>query len=128
LLQFIETLLFPGVSTRDILLHPMARAGLVGLLATALNLLPVGQLDGGHIVYAFLPRAHRWISRGFVLLLLPLGFLWEGWFFWAALLFIFGLKHPAVYDYQAPGFGRRRVAFLALAIFLLCFTPTPVLP
>lgn len=127
LLQMIETLLFPGVPDGDILLHPIARAGLVGLLATALNLLPVGQLDGGHIVYAFLPRAHRWISRGFVLLLLPLGFLWEGWFFWAALLFIFGLKHPPVYDYRDPGFGRRRVAFLALAIFLLCFTPIPVL-
>lgn len=127
LLQMIESLLFPGVPDGDILLHPIARAGLVGLLATALNLLPVGQLDGGHIVYAFLPRAHRWISRGFVLLLLPLGFLWEGWFFWAALLFIFGLKHPPVYDYRDPGFGRRRVAFLALAIFLLCFTPIPVL-
>ncbi|MDZ7637612.1 MAG: site-2 protease family protein [Bryobacterales bacterium] len=128
LLHYVQMLLFPGVSERDILLHPMARAGLVGLLATALNLLPVGQLDGGHIVYAFLPRAHRWISRGFVFLLLPLGFLWEGWFFWAALLFIFGLKHPPVYDLEDPGFPRRRVGLVALAIFLLCFTPTPVLP
>ncbi len=127
LLQFVEWLLFPGVPDSDILLHPMARAGLVGLLATALNLLPVGQLDGGHIVYSFFPKSHSWISRGFVLLLLPLGFLWEGWFFWAALLFIFGLKHPAVYDISDPGFGRRRVGLLALAIFLLSFTPMPVL-
>lgn len=127
LMQLVEMLLFPGVPDSDILLHPMARAGMVGLLATALNLLPVGQLDGGHIVYAFLPRAHRWISRGFVLLLLPLGFLWEGWFFWAALLFIFGLKHPPVYDSQDPGRGRRDVALLSLVIFALCFTPIPVL-
>ena len=127
LLQLIEMLLFPGVPVEDILLHPMARAGLVGLLATALNLLPVGQLDGGHIVYAFLPRAHRWISRGFVLLLLPLGFLWQGWFFWAAVLFLFGLKHPPVFDERDPGRARRRIALLALAIFLLCFTPVPVL-
>lgn len=128
LMQLIEMLLFPGVSDSDILLHPMARAGMVGLLATALNLLPVGQLDGGHIVYAFLPRAHRWISRGFVLLLLLLGFLWEGWFVWAALLFLFGLKHPPVYDHQDPGRGRRDVALLALVIFAFCFTPLPVLP
>lgn len=127
LLKFVEWILFPGVPERDILLHPIARAGLVGLLATALNLLPVGQLDGGHIVYAFFPRAHRWVSRGFVLLLLPLGFLWEGWFFWAALLFVFGLKHPAVFDHTDPGVGRRRLGMLSLAIFLLCFTPTPVL-
>lgn len=128
LLRFVEFLLFPGVPEYDILLHPVARAGLIGLLATALNLLPVGQLDGGHIVYAFLPRAHRWISRGFVLLLIPLGLLWEGWFFWAALLFIFGLRHPPVYDDHHPGTARRRIAFLALVIFLACFTPTPVLP
>ncbi|MCZ2156234.1 MAG: site-2 protease family protein [Bryobacterales bacterium] len=128
LLHLVERLILPGVPERDILLHPMARAGLIGLLATALNLLPVGQLDGGHIVYAFLPRAHRWISRGFVLLLLPLGLLWEGWFFWAALLFFFGLKHPAVYDDRSPGAARRRIAYLSLAIFLLSFTPVPVLP
>lgn len=127
LLRFVEMILFPGVPEGDILLHPVARAALIGLLATALNLLPVGQLDGGHIVYAFFPRRHLWISRGFVLLvLLPLGFLWEGWWIWAALLFVFRLRHPAVYDTTPPGPGRRRVGLAALAIFLLCFTPAPV--
>jgi len=97
------------------------------LLATALNLLPVGQLDGGHIVYCLFPRRHLWLSRFFVVLvLLPLGFVWEGWWFWAAVLFIFRLRHPAVYDNAQLGPGRKLVAFTALVIFLLCFTISPV--
>lgn len=128
LLWLVQGVLFPGVSERDILLHPMARAALIGMLATALNLLPVGQLDGGHIVYAISPRRQLWVARAFVLLLLPLGLLWEGWWFWAVLLFLFKLRHPPVYNQEPLGRGRRRVAVAALLIFLLCFTPTPILP
>ncbi len=128
LLQLVQWILFPGVPDQDILLHPMARAGLVGMLATALNLLPVGQLDGGHIVYALNPRRQLLIARAFVLLLLPMGLLWEGWWFWAVLLFVFKLRHPPVYDQTPLGRGRRRVATVAMVIFLICFTPTPVLP
>ena len=126
LLRLVEMVLFPGVPSSDILLHPVARASLIGMLATALNLLPVGQLDGGHIIYAFFPRQHLWISRAFVALLLPLGFVWHGWWFWAGLLFLFRLRHPAVYNHTPPGRGRMWVAITALVIFLLCFTPTPV--
>lgn len=128
LLALVQAFLFPGVSDRDILLHPMARAAVVGMLATALNLLPVGQLDGGHIVYAISPRRQLWVARAFVLLLLPLGLLWEGWWFWAVLLFVFKLRHPPVYSQEPLGPGRKRVAFATLFIFLLCFTPTPILP
>lgn len=128
LLRLVEMVLFPGVAERDILLHPVARAALIGMLATALNLLPVGQLDGGHIVYAISPRRQLWVARAFVVLLLPLGLLWEGWWFWAALLFILKLRHPSVYDHSPLGPGRRKVALVAFIIFLLCFTPTPVLP
>lgn len=127
LLRLVEMVLFPGVPESDILLHPVARAALIGMLATALNLLPVGQLDGGHIVYCLFPRRHLWLSRFFVVLvLLPLGFVWEGWWFWAAVLFIFRLRHPAVYDNAQLGPGRKLVAFTALVIFLLCFTISPV--
>ena len=56
--------IFPGMPVRDIYLHPVARAAWVGMFATALNLLPAGQLDGGHIVYALFGRAHKWITRG----------------------------------------------------------------
>ncbi len=128
LLRLVEWILFPGVPDSDILLHPMARAALIGMLATALNLLPVGQLDGGHIVYALNPQRQLLIARIFVLLLLPMGLLWEGWWFWAVLLFVFKLKHPPVYAQVPLARGRRRVAAVALVIFLLCFTPTPVLP
>jgi membrane-associated protease RseP (regulator of RpoE activity) len=128
LLQWVQGVLFPGVPNQDILLHPMARAALVGMLATALNLLPVGQLDGGHIVYALHPKRQLLIARAFVLLLLPLGLLWEGWWFWAVLLFVFKLRHPPVYDHTPLGKGRKWVAAAALGIFILCFTPTPVLP
>jgi len=75
----LERLIFPGVPSSDIYLHPVARAAWVGMLATALNLLPIGQLDGGHIVYAFFPRRHRTISTVLCLLLLPLGkYGWDG--------------------------------------------------
>ena len=79
----LQRLIFPGVPAADIYLHPVARAAWVGMLATALNLLPVGQLDGGHVVYALLGRSHKWITRTFLFALLPMGLKWSGWWFWA---------------------------------------------
>ena len=68
-----QQLFFPGVPAADIYLHPVARAAWVGMFATALNLLPVGQLDGGHVVYALLGRAQKWITGFFLVALLPMG-------------------------------------------------------
>lgn len=127
-------LIFPGVASSDIYLHPAARAAWVGMLATALNLLPVGQLDGGHIVYACFPRRHAVISLVLSLLLLPLGaaFLidqrkfWFGWLLWGLALLIFGRRHPMVYDSGVLDQGRRKLALLALGVFLLCFTFVPL--
>ena len=126
-------LIFPGVAASDIYLHPAARAAWVGMLATALNLLPIGQLDGGHIVYACFPRRHAAISLALSLLLLPLGaaFLidqrrfWFGWLLWGLVLLIWGRRHPMLYDSGELDPGRRKLAVLALAIFLLCFTFVP---
>jgi len=120
-------LLRPEVQPGDILLHPVGRAAWVGLFATALNLLPVGQLDGGHILYALASEKHRRISLLFLLLLLPLGLLfWHGWLMWAALLFLLGFRHPALMDrWQPLDRGRRTWALIALLIFLLCFMPAP---
>ena len=127
LLRFFEMLIFPGVPTSDIYLHPVARAGWVALFATALNLLPAGQLDGGHIVYALFGERHRLITRVFLGALIPLGiFWWQGWLVWAVLLFFFGRKHPAIYDSQALGTIRVQLAWLALAILILCFSLAPV--
>ena len=111
----------------DILLSPMAFAGWIGLFVTALNLLPIGQLDGGHVVYALFGKRHRIIARTAILLLLPLGFLWIGWLVLAFVLILFiGMRHPPPYDLYTPlDGGRRMIGYLALMVFLLCFTPAP---
>jgi len=120
-------LVFPGVAGPDIYLHPVARAAWVGMFATALNLLPVGQLDGGHIVYALLGRFQKWISQPFLLALLPMGyFWWRGWLFWFALLAILARRHPPVYDETPAGSTRIKIGVVALVVFALCFTIAPL--
>jgi membrane-associated protease RseP (regulator of RpoE activity) len=127
LLWLLEHAVFPGAGTADIYLHPVARAAWIGILATALNLLPIGQLDGGHILYSIAGDRHKMLSRVFTASLIPIGiFFWPGWLLWAVLLLIFGMRHPAIYDPSPLGFNRRRLAALALVIFLLCFTLAPV--
>ncbi len=107
-------------------LHPTAVAAWVGMFATALNLIPGGQLDGGHIVFALFPRGHRWLSRLTVLALVPLGiYLWSGWLVWALLLTVSGMRHPQVPDYPALGPGRRFLAVVGLLIFVLTLMPSP---
>ena len=126
-LWLLERAIFPGVSPADICLHPVARAAWFGLFATALNLLPIGQLDGGHILYAFAGNRHKLLSRAFIAALIPIGFIfWYGWLLWAALLLFFGMRHPAIYDMAEMGPGRTRLGRLALVIFLLSFTLAPV--
>jgi membrane-associated protease RseP (regulator of RpoE activity) len=107
-------------------LHPVAMAAWVGMLATALNLLPGGQLDGGHIIYALWPRAHRWWTRGTALALLPMGLLWRGWLMWAAILLVTGVRHPPVPPFPGLSRGRLLLAVLGLLILLLTFMPAPV--
>ena len=128
LLRLLAALLRPGVSCQNLLLHPVARAAWVGLLATALNLLPAGQLDGGHILRAVSARWHRRITLALPLLLIPLGFLlWYGWLLWSVLLgFIAFRRTPPLYDDRPLGRARVAWAVAALVIFLLCFMPIPV--
>ncbi len=126
LISLLAKLLHPGAADLTLYLHPVARAAWVGLFATALNLLPIGQLDGGHILYAMVGERHRAFSRFFVLALLPLGYLyWFGWIMWSVLLFFLGMRHPAIFDPLPLDLRRRWLGVLALAIFVLCFTPTP---
>lgn len=107
-------------------LHPTAIAAWVGMFATALNLLPGGQLDGGHIVYSIFPRAHKHVSRLTIGMLLPMGlFLWPGWLIWAALLGVSGLRHPRVPAQVSLSRGRRLLAVAALILLILTFTPEP---
>lgn len=111
----------------DILLHPVAFAGWIGLFVTSLNLLPIGQLDGGHIAYALLGERHRYVSIVLVGVLLLLGlFFWEGWALWALLMLILGLRHPPVLYWEIPLDPKRRfIGLLALIIFVLTFIPAP---
>ena len=112
-----------------ILLHPVALAGWFGLFVTFLNLLPVGQLDGGHVVYALLGRRHHTISRIFLVVVLAMGLLgWDGWFLWAAMLaFVLRVDHPDTEDPYTPLDPRRRIlAWATLAMFALTFMPVPL--
>ena len=129
LVWLLDKAVFPGIVPADIYLHPVARAAWVGIFATALNLLPIGQLDGGHILYSFIGERHKLFSKVFVVALLPLGLFtryWP-WFLWAVLLYIFCLRHPSIFDSTPLSPGRRWLGYLALAIFLLCFMTTPLL-
>lgn len=125
--RLMEWLVFPGRAAADISLHPVARAAWVGTLATALNLLPIGQLDGGHIVYSFTATRHKLLSRLFVAVLVPLGiFYWRTWLVWAALLFFFALRHPVIFDVTPLDRKRVGLGILAAVIFLLTFTVIPI--
>jgi Zn-dependent protease len=107
-------------------LHPIAAAAWVGMFATALNLLPCGQLDGGHIVFSIAPRLHRWISLLTIFALVPLGkYCWMGWFLWAVML-AFTLRHPTVPRYPEVSGGRRAIALCAMLVLVLAFTPAPI--
>src|SRR5271157_194290 len=87
-------LLHLGVPVTSLSLHPIAVAGWVGMFATALNLLPGGQLDGGHILFSVFPKLHKWVSLAVVIALIPLAkYCWVGWLLWAVLLWLTG-RHP----------------------------------
>lgn len=139
----------------ELLLHPVAFAGWIGLFVTALNLMPAGQLDGGHVVYCVFPaRWHKTISVATVVSLVimgvgttplldladyfGLGMLadfpswlvfegWVGWLFWAILLLVIGTSHPPTLSSDTEiGAGRKALAFLSLLIFISCLTPVPI--
>lgn len=107
-------------------LHPVAVAAWLGMFATALNLLPGGQLDGGHIVFSLAPRGHRLVSWATILILIPMAiFFWLGWLMWAVLLALSGLRHPVVPEWTRVNRSRRWLAILALVLLILTFTPAP---
>lgn len=114
-----------------LMLHPLAFAGWLGLFVTTLNLFPLAQLDGGHILYAIVGHWQRWIGLAFLGVLLYLGSWWWGWWMWAGLVLFLGrgsIRHPAVYDPSFPIQGARRgVGWACIVIFPLTFVPIPIL-
>jgi membrane-associated protease RseP (regulator of RpoE activity) len=115
-----------AVALRNLYLHPVGIAAWVGMLATALNLLPGGQLDGGHIIYAVAPRAHKWVTRASILVLIPLGFFWAGWLVWAVILGFTGLRHPNVPQWPPLDRNRRALVLLAVLMLVLTFAFAPI--
>ncbi len=129
LMKLFTALLYPGLGeTQDIMLHPIAFAGWIGLLVTMLNLLPIGQLDGGHIAYAMLGEKHQYIAKIAFLALIPLSFLSLNWLVWGALILLLmrTTRHPPIQDIYTPlSAANKRIGYLCLAIFILCFIPVP---
>jgi membrane-associated protease RseP (regulator of RpoE activity) len=114
--------------TVDVLLHPVALAGWAGLLVTGLNLMPAGQLDGGHVLYAlFGRRLARYASMFVAGVLVALGFMWNGWWLWAVLVALFGQQPAPVLNEITPLDARgRALAILGIVAFVLVFTPIPL--
>lgn len=137
-----EPLLFQAISYglfgsipdgQSVNLHPMAMAAWFGLLVTALNLMPLGQLDGGHISYAVFGRKSSYITLGALGVIVVLALVSSSWIVWAlllvVLLYVFGRHHPPTWDESVPlDRARIAVAVLTLLIFIACFTPTPIEP
>jgi Zn-dependent protease len=119
---------FPFGHGFDVSIHPVALAGWAGLLVTALNLLPVGQLDGGHVLYSLVGQRAGRLTLPIIGLLVLMGFvLWPGWFLWAALIFFFGQSHPdPLDDVTRLDRPRKIIAVAVLLIFVLTFTPMPM--
>jgi len=116
-----------ALSLNRVDLHPTAVAAWVGMFATALNLLPGGQLDGGHIIFSLAPRAHRFVSILAIAALVPLAFFsWSGWLLWAILLGLSGMRHPIVPEWPGISRNRRWLALVALAMLILTWTPSPI--
>ena len=121
---------YPDLSpSQDILLHPIAFAGWIGLLVTMLNLLPIGQLDGGHIAYAMLGKSHDLIAKIALIVTISLSFLSLNWLIWSILIILVmrTTKHPAIHDIKVPlSKHNQLIGYICIIIFILCFIPTPI--
>ena len=112
----------------DVMLHPIAFAAWFGLLVTAFNLFPIGQLDGGHVVYGLIGEKIRTAGFIFVGVLVLMGaLLWQGWITWALLIFLLGVGHPPPLNDITPLDSKRRLlAFFVIFLFVLLFVPIPL--
>jgi len=129
LMMGLTGIIFPGLGpNQDILLHSVAFAGWIGLLVTMLNLLPIGQLDGGHIAYAMLGEKYDKVAITALLSLIPLSYFTLNWLIWGGLILILmrTVKHPPVMNIHEPlSYKDKKIGYMCLAIFILCFIPAP---
>ncbi len=119
----------PGLNeNQDVLLHPIAFAGWIGLLVTMLNLLPVGQLDGGHISYAMFGKKQNYIARLSLIVLVFLSFISLNWLIWGLLIFLLmrSTGHPPINDFNKPLSKKNKfIGYSCILIFIICFVPAP---
>ena len=117
----------PYTAGVNIELHPCAFAGWFGLFFTALNLWPVGQLDGGHIAYALFPKRNFLMAKFFLVALIPMGYWWPGWWVWAVMVLLVGIKHPPLPFESIPLERKHRlVGYVSIFIFLTTVLPIPI--
>ncbi|MEJ2411621.1 MAG: site-2 protease family protein, partial [Anaerolineales bacterium] len=110
----------------DVSIHPVAWAGWAGLLITSLNLLPAGQLDGGHLIYSLFGKRLKWIRPLIIGVLFILGFLWTGWWLWSVLILLLGKQYAEpLDDITELNSSRKALARFGLVIFFLIFMPVP---
>jgi membrane-associated protease RseP (regulator of RpoE activity) len=129
LFYWLSTLILgPIPNNCGVAMHPIAFAGWIGFFVTSINLIPVGQLDGGHIAYALLGERHANVSKVLILVMILLGvFLWEGWAVWAVLLILLGFRHPPIVYSDFPLDPKRKViGWIAVVIFIITFMPVPI--
>jgi membrane-associated protease RseP (regulator of RpoE activity) len=137
LLQFGDSLIFSFLAHLmakapaegfGLALNSVAFAGWIGLFVTSLNLLPIGQLDGGHIAYALLGKRQKYVSIAMVIVLILLGWTaWDGWYVWAAMAAILGVRHPPTLDEDVPlDFKHRLLGVASVILFIITFMPVPI--
>ncbi len=126
LVSGLEHLLRPHPAGYAVSLHPVALAAYVGMWVTAMNLIPGGQLDGGHLMYAIAGKWTRWINMVIIGIMVILGAVaWSGWYIWGFFILLSGLNHPPPLDEVTRLDGKRTVvAILALVVFALTFSPS----
>lgn len=127
LFYLLGKIIHPSIpADADIFLHPMAFAGWIGFLVTAMNLIPIGQLDGGHIAYSLLLKKQKILYIPVILLLIGFGILWQGWIIWGFLAFLLARKEPLLQDSVSPLAKKEKFyALLPLIILILTFVPQP---
>ena len=110
----------------ELILHPVAFAGWIGMLVTAMNLIPIGQLDGGHVLYSLLLQRRRYLYIPIFGALIALGLLWLGWLVWVVIAFFIARRDPLIQDTVTPVTVKEKVlALIPLAVLILTFVPQP---
>jgi membrane-associated protease RseP (regulator of RpoE activity) len=126
-LRYVFTGLPSPIGGMDVMLHPIAWAGWAGLLVTALNLIPAGQLDGGHVLYSLFGKNSRFVLPFILAGLAILGFFWQGWWLWVFLILFLGGSHAQPLDQITKlDAGRTALAVFGLIVFVLVFVPVPL--